>query len=72
MRDPNLEGEIEIEMADIAKLVADALPQPSAVPKAEEKKAPASAPSGETAAAMTAGSQKQTASAAAKGSGSKA
>jgi Fe-S oxidoreductase len=61
MKDPNLEGEIEIEMADIATLVADALPQQAAEKKTEAKKAPASAPSGDTAAAV-----------AAKGSGSKA
>jgi Fe-S oxidoreductase len=37
MQDPKLEGEIEIEMADIATLVADALPQ-QAPSKAEAKK----------------------------------
>jgi heterodisulfide reductase subunit D len=61
MKDPNLEGEIEIEMADIAKLVADALPQSAAAPKTVERKAPASAPSGDVTVAV-----------AAKGSGSKA
>lgn len=63
MRDPNLEGEIEIKMADIATLVADALPQQAAAPTAEAKKTPAAAPA--------AGQQMNTA-ATAKGAGSKA
>jgi len=61
MRDPNLEGEIEIEMADIAKLVADALPKQAAAAVTGSKTTPASASPDAPAAAV-----------AAKGTGSKA
>jgi Fe-S oxidoreductase len=59
MRDPNLEGEIDIAMSDIATLVADALPQQAPEPKAEEKQTQAE------------GEKTPAAAAAAKGSGSK-